>query len=150
MRPIDAAPPRRVCYDAGMAPASSRGPEDRIGTTAGRHRGLRLLLLFGSRARGDAGGASDWDLAYLATPELDPAALLADLASLLGTDRIDLVDLDRASAQLRFRAAGEGKVLYDAPPGTFPRFWMDAVSFWCDAGPLLRTGYEDVLARLSR
>jgi predicted nucleotidyltransferase len=109
-----------------------------------------LLLLFGSRARGDAGGASDWDLAYLATPELDPAALLGDLVDLLGTDRIDLVDLDRASAQLRFRAAGEGTVLYEEAPGTFPRFWMDAVSFWCDAGPLLRAGYEDVLARLPR
>ncbi len=131
-----------------MASSTTGPPGDRIAATAARHKGL--LLLFGSRARGAATGASDWDLAYLANPELDPAALLGDLASLLGTDRIDLVDLDRASAQLRFRAAGEGRVLYEGSPGTFPRFWLDAVSFWCDAGPLLRAGYEDVLARLSR
>ncbi len=134
----------------GMAPSSTGSPSDRIGATAARHPGLRLLLLFGSRARGDGGGASDWDLGYLATRALDPDALLGDLVDLLGTDRIDLVDLDRASAQLRFRAAGEGKILYEGSPGTFPRFWMDAVSFWCDAGPLLRAGYEDVLARLPR
>jgi predicted nucleotidyltransferase len=109
---------------------------------------LRLLLVFGSRARGDATSGSDWDLGYQATPEVDPASLLADLVGLLGSDRIDLVDLDRASAQLRFRAAGEGRALYQADADVFPRFWTAAVSFWCDAGPLLRAGYEDVLARL--
>ena len=93
---------------------------------------------------------SDWDLGYQATPDVDRASLLADLVGLLGSDRIDLVDLDRASAQLRFRAAGEGRVLYQSDPEAFARFWMAAVSFWCDAGPLLRAGYEDVLARLSR
>ena len=25
------------------------------------------------------------------------------------------------------------------------RFWFDAVSFWCDAEPLLRSGYETIL-----
>lgn len=125
-------------------------PGDSVTAMAARHRGLRLLLLFGSRARGDADGGSDWDLGYQATPELDPTSLLADLVGLLGTDRIDLVDLDRASAQLRFRAAGESRVLYESDADAFPRFWMAAVSFWCDAGPLLRAGYADVLARLTR
>ena len=121
-----------------------------IAATAARHPGLRLLLVFGSQARGDVTPGSDRDLGYQATADVDPASLLADLVGLLGTDRIDLVDLDRASAQLRFRAAGEGRVLYQADPGDFPRFWTAAVSFWCDAGPLLRAGYEDVLARLPR
>ena len=124
--------------------------DEGIAAMAARHPGLRLLLLFGSQARGDVAPGSDWDLGYQATADVDPASLLADLVGLLGTDRIDLVDLDRASAQLRFRAAGEGRVLYQADPGNFPRFWTAAVSFWCDAGPLLRAGYEDVLARLPR
>ena len=37
--------------------------------------GLELLLLFGSRARGDAGGASDWDFGYQSTADLDVATL---------------------------------------------------------------------------
>jgi predicted nucleotidyltransferase len=119
-----------------------------IEATAARQPGLRLLLVFGSQARGDAIPGSDWDLGYRATRDVDPVSLLADLVGLLGSDRIDLVDLDRASAQLRFRAASEGRVLYQAAPDAFARFWTEAVSFWCDAGPLLRAGYEDVLARL--
>jgi len=115
-----------------------------------RHPNLRLLLLFGSRARGDAQERSDWDLGYLANPGLDPDALLLDLVNALGTERVDLVDLARAGAQVRFRAAGEGRVLHEAEPGVFSKFWIEAVDFWCDAGPLLRAGYAQVLGRLRR
>ena len=59
--------------------------------------GLELLLLFGSRARGDAGAASDWDFGYMATADLDVATLLATIVEVVGSDRIDLVDLRRAS-----------------------------------------------------
>ncbi len=112
--------------------------------------GLRLLVLFGSRARGDASRTGDWDFGYLAGPEFDPDRLLADLAGALATDRIDLVDLARAGGQLRFRAARDGRVLYEPQPGAFGRFWMEAVSFWCDAAPVLEHAYAGVLARLDR
>src|SRR5947208_8672708 len=75
--------------------------------------GLELLLLFGSRARGDSHPRSDWDFGYLAGPELDPYDLLARLALLLGTDWIDLVNLNRVNGLLRFRAASEGKTLFE-------------------------------------
>jgi uncharacterized protein YutE (UPF0331/DUF86 family) len=42
-------------------------------------RGLELLLLFGSRARGDAGPHSDWDFGYAGSPALDVAGLMAVL-----------------------------------------------------------------------
>lgn len=115
-----------------------------------RHPNLRLLILFGSRARADAQERSDWDLGYLADTGLDPDALLLDLVNALGTDRVDLVDLARAGAQVRFRAAGEGRVLHEAAAGVFSKFWIEAVDFWCDAEPLLRAGYAQVLARLRR
>jgi predicted nucleotidyltransferase len=111
-------------------------------------RGLRLLLLFGSRARTDAGARSDWDLGYLAGAGFDPDGLLAALVEALGTERVDLVDLARAGAQLRYRAASEGQVLHAAEAVTFERFWLEAVSFWCDAGPVIREGYAGVLDRL--
>jgi predicted nucleotidyltransferase len=124
------------------------GRDADIARLARRHPGLRLLVLFGSRARAETGPRSDWDLGYLAGPPFDPDALLAELVEALGADRVDLVDLDRAGAQLRYRVAAEARVLHTADPEAFPRFWMDAVSFWCDAGPLIEAGYRDVLARL--
>lgn len=114
------------------------------------YAGLRLLLLFGSRARGQAADAADWDLAYLASPPFDPDDLQADLVHALDADRLDLVDLSRAGGQLRYRAARDGRLLYEARPGEFGRFWIDAVSFWCDVAPVLGPAYEDVLSRLAR
>jgi hypothetical protein len=112
------------------------------------HPALRLLVLFGSRARADARSTSDWDLGYVASDGLDPDALLLGLVRALGTDRVDLVDLERAGAQIRYRAAAEGRVVHEGRPGAFAEFWLAAVDFWCDVEPVLRAGYSDVLNRL--
>src|SRR3972149_1487614 len=69
---------------------------ERIRDMARQADGLELLVLFGSRARGDAHAASDWDFGYLATPTADITGLLAALVEIAGTDRVDLVDLDPA------------------------------------------------------
>ena len=131
-------------------PELSRALRERFGGLSARHPKLRLLLLFGSRARADAHERSDWDLGYLAEEGFDPDALLLDLVNALGTERIDLVDLARAGGQVRFRAAGDGRVIHEARPGIFDKFWIEAVDFWCEAEPLLRAGYAQVLARLRR
>lgn len=108
--------------------------------------GLALLVLHGSRARGDARADSDWDLAYLADGRFDPDAFLADVVLALGTDRVDLTRLrGGASGLFRFRVARDGQPLFEAEDGAFARFWFEAVSFWCDAGPILRRGYEAIL-----
>jgi predicted nucleotidyltransferase len=106
-----------------------------------------LLVLHGSRARGDARDGSDWDLAYLADERFDPDTFLADLVLALGTDRIDLSRLSGTSGLFRYRVARDGEPVFEARDGIFDRFWMDAVSFWCDAEPVLRSGYEAVLER---
>ena len=123
---------------------------ERIIVQARQSPGLELLLLFGSRARGDVHPGSDWDLGYLAGPEFDPDDLLARLVLDLETDRIDLVNLDRANGLLRYRAAAEGSPLFESDPDRFARFWFEAVSFWCDMGPIIRAGYEEILKGLSR
>jgi predicted nucleotidyltransferase len=107
-------------------------------------------MLFGSRARGDANARSDWDFGFVATAAFDAAALLAGLVAALDTEAIDLVDLERASGLLRFRAARDGQVIFEAEPRIGERFRLDAVHFWCDAAPLLERGYRDVLDRLPR
>jgi len=45
--------------------------------------GLRLLVLFGSRARGDERADSDWDFGYLGSPSLDVDGVLATLVIVL-------------------------------------------------------------------
>jgi predicted nucleotidyltransferase len=124
--------------------------EQKVTALARTARGLGLLLLFGSRARGDDHPGSDWDLGYLADPDFDAGDFLARLVLLLGTDRIDLVNLDRTNGLLRYRAAAEGRPLFESFPGQYERFWFDAVSYWCDMGPIIRGGYEAVLAGLAR
>jgi predicted nucleotidyltransferase len=114
------------------------------------HAGLKLLVLYGSRARGEARPGSDWDLGYLADATFDPDAFLAGAVGALEADTIDLVDLSRASGQLRYRAAAEALVVFARSDEAFGSFWLDAVTFWCDAAPVLRAGYGQVLKDLAR
>ena len=111
--------------------------------------GLEVLLLFGSRARGDAHARSDWDFGYLAAGEIDVATLLGAIVEIVGSDRVDLADLRRASGLLRYRAARDGHLLYEARPRLAERFRLEAAQFWCDVAPVLQRGYEDVLAELT-
>jgi uncharacterized protein len=141
---------RATCYDVS---AMSSGPDpaiNHIARLAARDPHLRLLVLFGSRARGDVHASSDWDLGYLAESGFDPLTLLAELGQALATDHIDLVDLARAGAQLRFRVAAEGQPVYASHSGVFPEFQHESVRFWCDAAPIIQAGYREVLAGLGR
>jgi predicted nucleotidyltransferase len=110
--------------------------------------GLELLVLFGSRARGEARQGSDWDFGYLADERFDLLDLLPPLVTALGTDRIDLVDLTRAGALLRFRAARDGRPVFEARPGRFQEFQLEAADFWCDVEPVLRRAYDALLSDL--
>lgn len=103
---------------------------------------LRFLVLFGSRARGDAREDSDWDFGFVG--DLDPATLLKDLVILLGTEQVDVVDLSVAGGLLRFRAAVDGVALCDRD-GAWDRFRLEAANFWCDVEPILRAAYNDVV-----
>jgi predicted nucleotidyltransferase len=110
--------------------------------------GLDLLMLFGSRSRGDAHPRSDWDFGYLASPEVDAASLLAALVEIVRSDRVDLVDLRNASALLRYRAARDGRLVFEARPRLAERFRLEAAAFWCDVAPIVQREYERVLADL--
>jgi len=109
--------------------------------------GLDVLLLYGSRSRGDARESSDWDFGYLGA-NTDQSALLAAVVECLGTDAIDLVDLDRASGLLRFRAARDGVTVFARRPRLDDQFRYDAAQFWCDAGPVIERGYDAVLKHI--
>jgi predicted nucleotidyltransferase len=119
-------------------------------TLAAAAAGLRLLVLYGSRARGDAHAHSDWDFAYEGDAGLDVDALLAELVKRLDVDRVDLVDLGRAGALLRYRVARDGELIFERQAGRFGRFRLEAIDTWCDLAPVLEPAYARALDALPR
>lgn len=79
---------------------------------------------------------------------VDVLAIASEISQRVASERVDLVDLSRAGGLLRFRAARDGVLVYEAAPGTFDHFRIQAARFWYDAEPILRRGYEEVLERL--
>jgi predicted nucleotidyltransferase len=120
----------------------------RLAPIAARHEEVVLRLVSGSRARGDHHTGSDWDLGYVSRGEVDHLALLDEVAHALGTDSVDLADLDRASGLLRFRAAREGVVVYQAEQGAFESFAVEAALHWYDVEPTVRREHAAILAGL--
>lgn len=119
----------------------------RLATVGASSPGLVLLVLHGSRARGDAHRDSDWDFAYLGDADFDPAALVARLVAAVGSERVDLADLGRSSGLLRYRCARDGVIVHEREPGAFERFQLRAVAFWLDMAPVIR---DELDARLER
>jgi len=81
--------------------------------------GVERILLFGSRAKGDAGARSDIDIA-VACPDadtrtwLDICRVAEEAETLL---KIDLVRLEDTDQEFRRRIEREGKVLYERGQG---------------------------------
>lgn len=126
-------------------------PEDLLQAAAAAARatvGLDLLILYGSRARGDARLSADWDFGYLADETMDVPGLLAALVEVLGDDHVDLVDLGRSSGLLRFRSSCDGILVHEAESGLFDRYRLDAARFWCENAPAFEQGYEETLEAL--
>ena len=77
----------------------------------------RRVYLFGSRARGDAGRSSDFDIGIDGSEPLDLAVFFEiedSLQQIPTLYQFDLVDLNRASQRLRENARREGRLLYEA------------------------------------
>jgi predicted nucleotidyltransferase len=121
-----------------------------IADTALRHGfpQLKLLVLHGSRARGQAHERSDWDFAYLAEDGLDLPGLILELGRLTDSDHVDVADLSRSSGLLRHRVASDGKLLFERSPREFERFVIESTRFWLDVAPVVRESQEAVLRGL--
>jgi predicted nucleotidyltransferase len=99
---------------------------------------LKLMILFGSRARGDQDESSDWDIAVLYDEEQRKeyekggwdwlrgwSILQQELG--LPDDGIDVVDLGQCSNILAHAIARDGKLLYEREPGEFEQFKQRAL-----------------------
>lgn len=94
-------------------------PDAALDRLCRRHH-VRVLTAFGSAAA-EQPSPRDLDLGVVFEPdaEHDLLALLDDLAALLGTERIDLVDAQRASETARVRAIADGDALYESEPTAY-------------------------------
>ena len=73
-------------------------------------------FLFGSYGTQNQTVVSDIDFAVLFDKRLElreEAAFLAKLSNFLGTDRVDLVNLNKAPLNIQFRAVSEGTIVYE-------------------------------------
>ncbi len=89
--------------------------KEHLGQLFSTRREIEKVIVFGSRARGDADARSDIDLAIVAPTAttrqwLDISFRLEDTDTLL---TIDIVRWEDASATLKERIIAEGKVLYE-------------------------------------
>lgn len=100
---------------------------------------LKLLVLFGSRARGDHQLSSDWDFAMLFDEELRQQyevgggwncyrswMIIQNLLD-LGDDEIDWVDMKDASELLAHQISKDGVVLHCSEPYLFEGFRQKAL-----------------------
>ncbi|WP_416669148.1 type VII toxin-antitoxin system MntA family adenylyltransferase antitoxin [Egbenema bharatensis] len=125
------------------------------------HPSLKLIVLFGSRARGDDDRSSDWDFAFLSESTLNHksksfwfsgAALMDTLSHLAGIsyDDIDLVDLSRCSEVLAHFIARDGLLIYEKTPGEFAQFQRRALKTQAELEEFRHSQREQVLQALQR
>lgn len=97
-----------------------------------RQRGIKLAVLFGSRAKGKAEPDSDWDIALLLEKHFLPGQdrewgklkrmLVRDLCTFLETSQVDMVILNLASPLLKYQVARTGYPLYQKNNSCFAEF----------------------------
>jgi predicted nucleotidyltransferase len=107
---------------------------------------IQLIILFGSSVTGLRGPESDLDLAFLGDAPLDLIAVTTDVIRSLHTDRVDVVDLRRASPLLAMEVARHGRLVYERQPGTHLEFISLAVRRYIDTKKL-RDAQKDAIHR---
>ncbi|MCU0836309.1 MAG: nucleotidyltransferase domain-containing protein [Chromatiaceae bacterium] len=131
----------------GVRPETSR-LQDILSQLARRHA-WRLVVLFGSAARGEA--ARDLDLAVLpaaVSSLLTQGAWLAELKERLAPWAVDLLVVgDETSPVARFEVFRQGRCLFEAEPGLFSREQDRAFFLYADSEPIRRQMREVLHAR---
>jgi predicted nucleotidyltransferase len=108
---------------------------------------ILLAYLFGSQADGTAGPQSDYYIALLVRqPSLALQARLAhEIGIILGTDRVDVVLLNRAPVELAYAVIVQGQLLYQRSVAERVEFEAKVLSLYADYLPILRRQREEIL-----
>lgn len=117
-----------------------------------RDGGAKLIYVFGSAAADADAGArrpGDLDLGVWGLEE-DRWHVQADVAEILGTDRLDLVPLEEADPELRYRIIASGRLLYAADHELENRIELGILREYQDLAPFRRVQAAYLRARHSR
>jgi len=114
-------------------------------------QGVLLAYLFGSlsgKGENPPRPPGDVDLAVLTRD--GPAYILQDaLIDALGTDRLDLVDLRKASPVLRFEILRTGLPIYVLDEKIQERYEVDTIHVYRDTAPMRRRHMEYMERRMA-
>jgi predicted nucleotidyltransferase len=122
---------------------------------------LKLLVLFGSRARDDSHANSDWDFAVLYDEELRKQYEQGGIDWLhiwsilqtefhLADDQLDIVILNQCSNVLADTIARDGLLLYEKEPGEFEQFQSTAHMSKAEQKAYIAEKRAEVRASLAR
>jgi predicted nucleotidyltransferase len=111
-------------------------------------RDIVAVYLFGSFGTEFQNAFSDLDLGVIFHPERLPdlrreLSIEAELSLLLGTDRIDMVNLNRAPVQLRFKAVSKGTLLFEADAKALAGFLENTYRIYGDYQVDLEAYYRE-------
>jgi len=135
-----------MCYTWHM---KAQRLKDKLPEILAAHKEVSLIYLFGSRIDGQLGPMSDYDLGVLIDRDADErqvqARLAHDLARALGTDRVDVVLLNRAPIELAYAIIARGEILYQRDLATRVEHEAQVMSLYGDYLPVLRALRDDIL-----
>ncbi len=114
---------------------------------AARAAEARLVVLFGSVARGKAFPWSDVDIGVSGVEFWRGLEIGGEVAGCLGREP-HVVDMDAASDWLRFNIAREGILLHEGTPDAWKRFQAEAALRYFDLRPIIRLCADGVRRRL--
>ena len=125
---------------SGEQRISAAGVARAVARASAQETSIVAAYVFGSVGRGSATSLSDIDVALLIVPasaSADVCGRVADeLSREFGTDRVDVIALDRAPAPLAYRVIREGRLVVCRDPARVERFVTDTVLQYLDFQPL--------------
>ena len=136
-------------HGTGGVRTPTGGLRKTLGVYAAAEPTLHLLVILGSSSRGDAGGAADIELGYVAEPAFDERTFQELAASVLDLKKVSMANLRRA-ATTAFRAAREGALVFERAPNSFTEFRERAIHNWCELAPVLNAAYDRIEATAAR
>lgn len=123
----------RMKADTDLPLSGLRTCAARLGREAAN---VRLIVLFGSMARGRASASSDVDIGVLGAEFWQALHIGAELARLCAREP-HVVELDLAPELLRYEIARDGIALYECEPDAWARFRAEAIVRYLDFKPTL-------------
>lgn len=112
---------------------------------------LSLIVLFGSQAEGRIHRESDIDIAVLGEKPLSveqEILIITNLCQILKSDRIDVVNISRASPLLLKEIFSKPVVLYQKSPDILYEYELYALRRYTEAEPLYKLVNEELGRRV--